>query len=115
MEVIVSMPYTNSLFNRIKAHICSKSYFSNRIHYPDNAYIEGIPYAWVNQDNNGKVYLCAYRYISVRDEVLELEFIREFLSSYTYCKKLQTKIGNKYRYKVIYEIKTVRRNHGKNT
>lgn len=90
------------LFNKIKLRIRSNPLFSANIYYPFSQHIKGAPSIWVNLDDDDKIYVCAYMYITY-GEIFDYTLTREFLSLYTYREVLRTHCGV-YTYKVIYEI-----------
>lgn len=96
------MQSMKSLFDKIKLRIRSNSIFSANIHYPSSQHVKGTPSIWVNQDDN-RIYICTYMYISWDNQLIDYELTRGFLSPYTYHEVLRIHHGA-HTYKVIYEI-----------
>ena len=91
------------LFNKIKLRIRSNPLFSDSIYYPFSQHVKGIPVIWVNQDDDDRIFVCAYVYVSWFNEAVDYELTKEFLAPYNYHEILRTKYSA-YTYKVIYEL-----------
>lgn len=91
------------LFDKIKLRIRSNPIFSANIHYPSSQHVKGTPSIWVNQDDDDRIYVCTYMYISWDNQLIDYELTRGFLSSYNYHEVLRIHCSA-HTYKVIYEI-----------
>ena len=100
MATMESMKF---LFNKIKLRIRSNPLFSANIYYPFSQHVKGYPSIWVNLDDDDRIYVCAYVYVSWFNEAVDYELTKEFLAPYNYHEILRTKYSA-YTYKVIYEL-----------
>lgn len=100
---LATMESMKFLFNKIKLRIRSNPLFSANIYYPFSQHIKDFPTIWINLDDDDRIYVCAYIFVTRFGEAIDYELTKEFLAPYNYHIVLRTKYSA-HAYKVIYEL-----------